>query len=113
MEDVLNDAKKIQDAGLVEAGYGWYPRVSKGGDWQFYQSYGGEMLDSSSGEVVFDKAAMQKVYEFFAKAVEMGVTRKNHIGTPWDQWYSKSHLAKRVCGMEALGTTPDIQVRKA
>ena len=103
LEDVLNDAKKIQDAGLVEAGYGWYPRVSKGGDyWQFYQSYGGEMLDSSSGKLVFDKAAMQKVYEFFAKAVEMGVTRKNHIGTPWDQWYSE--VASGKAGLWHGGT---------
>nr|MCS5598610.1 extracellular solute-binding protein [Rhodospirillales bacterium] len=31
--DVLDDAKKVQDAGLVKPGYGWYPRVSKGGDY--------------------------------------------------------------------------------
>ena len=35
------DAKKMQDAGLIEEGMGFYPRVSNGPDyWQFYQSFG-------------------------------------------------------------------------
>ncbi len=90
LENVLEDAKKIQDAGLVKPGYGWYPRVSRGGDyWQFYQSFGGEMLDQKSGKLIFDRSAMKNFYAFFVKAVEMGITRKNHIGTPWDQWYSE------------------------
>ena len=101
--DVLDDAKKIQDAGLVKPGYGWYPRVSKGGDyWQFYQSFGGKMMDSKSGKLLFDRNAMKKFYAFFAKAVEMGVTRKNHIGTPWDQWYSE--VASGKAGLWHGGT---------
>jgi inositol-phosphate transport system substrate-binding protein len=32
---------------------------------------------------------MTKTYQFFADAVAKGVTRKNHIGTPWDQWYNE------------------------
>jgi inositol-phosphate transport system substrate-binding protein len=101
--DVLDDAKKIQDAGLVKPGYGWYPRVSKGGDyWQFYLSFGGEMLDAKSGKLVFERNAMKKFYAFFAKAVEMGVTRKNHIGTPWDQWYSE--VASGKAGLWHGGT---------
>ena len=101
--DVLNDAKKIQDAGLVKPGYGFYPRVSKGGDyWQFYLSFGGEMMDAKSGKLVFDRSAMKKFYGFFAKAVEMGVTRKNHIGTPWDQWYSE--VASGKAGLWHGGT---------
>jgi inositol-phosphate transport system substrate-binding protein len=88
--DMLNDAKKIQDKGLVEEGYGFYPRVSNGPDyWQFYTSFGGQLQDSESGRLIFDKTAMEKTYQFFADAVEMGVTRRNHIGTPWDQWYSE------------------------
>ena len=101
--DVLDDAKKIQDAGLVKPGYGFYPRVSKGGDyWQFYLSFGGEMSDSKSGKLVFDRSAMKNFYTFFAKAVEMGVTRKNHIGTPWDQWYSE--VASGKAGLWHGGT---------
>ena len=40
--NVLEDAKKAVDMGLVEEGYGFYPRVSNGPDYaQFYQSFGG------------------------------------------------------------------------
>ena len=43
---MLDDVKKMQDGGFVEAGMGFAPRVSNGTDyWQFYQSFGGEMVD--------------------------------------------------------------------
>ena len=88
LANVLEDAKKIQDAGLVEPGYGFYPRNSNGPDyWQFYTSFGGAMEEG--GKLVFDKEAMRRVYQFFADAVAMGVTKKNHIGTPGDQWYAE------------------------
>ena len=103
LQNVLEDAKKIQDAGLVAAGYGFYPRVSNGPDyWQFYQSFGGEMQDADTGKLVFDKAAMEQFYQFFVDAVELGVTRKNHIGTPWDQWYSE--VASGKAGLWHGGT---------
>jgi inositol-phosphate transport system substrate-binding protein len=93
LANVLEDAKKMQDAGVVEAGYGFYPRVSKGLDyWQFYTSFGGAMEED--GKLVFDKAAMTKFYQFFVDAVAAGVTKKNHIGTPWEQWYPEVALGK-------------------
>ena len=93
LANVLEDAKKMQDAGLVEAGYGFYPRQSNGPDfWQFYTSFGGVMEED--GKLVFDKAAMTKVYQFFVDAVETGVTKKNHIGTPGDQWYAEVAAGK-------------------
>jgi inositol-phosphate transport system substrate-binding protein len=89
LANALEDAKKMQDAGVVQAGYGFYPRPANGPDyWQFYKSFGGEVQDES-GKLVFDKAAMQKVYQFFVDAVAAGVTRKNHIGTPNDQWFAE------------------------
>jgi len=89
LQNVLKDAKAMQDAGLVAPGYGFYPRVSNGPDyWQFYTSFGGT-IENDNGKLVFDKAAMTKFYQFFVDAVKLGVTRKNHIGTPWDQWYSE------------------------
>ncbi|MHB1110868.1 MAG: ABC transporter substrate-binding protein [Devosia sp.] len=88
LANVLEDAKKMQDAGAVEAGYGFYPRVSNGPDyWQFYTSFGGVMEED--GKLVFDKAAMTRFYQFFVDAVAAGVTKKNHIGLPWDQWYGE------------------------
>ncbi|MYF88812.1 MAG: extracellular solute-binding protein [Boseongicola sp. SB0676_bin_33] len=101
LQNVLEDAKKIQDAGLVEAGYGFYPRVSNGPDyWQFYLSFGGTIEED--GKLVFDKSAMSDFYQFFVDAVEAGVTRKNHIGTPWDQWYGE--VASGKAGLWHGGT---------
>lgn len=90
LANVLEDAKKAVDAGLVEEGYGFYPRVSNGPDYaQFYQSFGGELFDAESGKLVFDKASMEAFYQFFVDAVSAGVTKKNHIGTDWGQWYNE------------------------
>ena len=90
LANVLEDAKKAVDMGLVEAGYGFYPRVSNGPDYaQFYQSFGGELIDQDSGKLVLDKAAMTEFYQFFVDAVAAGVTRQNHIGTEWNQWYNE------------------------
>lgn len=101
--DVIEDAKKMQDQGVVAPGYGFYPRVSNGPDyWQFYQSFGGEMQDAASGKLVYDQDAMTRFYKFFADAVAAGVTRKNHIGTPWDQWYAE--VASGKAGLWHGGT---------
>ncbi len=102
LANVLEDAKKIQDAGLVEEGHGFYPRVSNGPDyWQFYTSFGGT-IENDDGKLVFDRAAMTAFYQFFVDAVDLGVTGKNHIGTPWDQWYSE--VANGQAGLWHGGT---------
>jgi len=95
--DMLADAKKAQDKGLVAPGYGFYPRPSAGPDyWQYYVSFGGQMQNPKNGKLVFDKQAMRKTYKFFADAVKMGVTRKDMLGTPWDQWYQEVATGKAV-----------------
>ena len=102
LANVLEDAKKMQDAGLVEPGKGFWPRPSKGGDfWQFYMSYGGKFA-ADDGRLLFDREAMRNAYQFFVDAVDMGVTRKNHIGTPWDQWHGS--LTAGQVGMWHGGT---------
>ena len=88
--NVIEDAKKIQDKGLVAKGKGFSPRVSNGPDyWQFYQSFGGELKDEESGQLIFDKQAMTEMYQFFVDAADMGVTSKTHLGADWNQWYSE------------------------
>ncbi len=95
LANVLDDARKMQDKGVVKPGYGFYPRPLNGPDyWQFYRSFGGEMDDPKLGKLVFDKAAMGRFYKFFVDAVAAGVTRKNHIGTPFDQWYTEVATGK-------------------
>lgn len=91
--NVLEDAKKMEEAGVVQAGYGFYPRQSNGPDyWQFYTSFGGVMEED--GKLVFDREAMRRFYQYFVDAVDRGVTKKNHIGTPGDQWYSEVSSGK-------------------
>lgn len=86
--NMLDDAKKMQDAGVVEAGKGFVPRPSNGTDyWQFYVSFGGEMLDAETGKLVLDKQAMTDMYQFFVDAVAMGVTPATHIGSTWDSFH--------------------------
>ncbi len=101
--DVLEDAKKIQDKGLVQPGYGFYPRVSNGPDyWQFYLAFGGKMSDDT-GKLLVETAALQKYYQFFHDAVfKYKVTRKNHIGTQWNQWYQE--VASGKAGLWHGGT---------
>lgn len=93
LANVLEDAKKIQDAGLVEPGYGFYPRTSNGPDYyQFYTSFGGVLEED--GKLVFDKAAVTKYYQFFADAVATGVTKKNHLGMDGNQWWAEVAAGK-------------------
>ena len=58
-----------------------------------------------SGKLVF-KAAMQKVYEFLQKQLKWELPAKTILVPHGINGIPKSHLAKPVCGMEALGTTP-------
>ncbi len=102
LANVLIDARKMIDAGLVDEGKGFWPRPSKGGDyWQFYTSFGGKM-DDGEGRLLFDKTSMAEFFQFFVDAVELGVTGKNHIGTPWDQWHGA--LTSGKVGMWHGGT---------
>ncbi len=103
LANVLENARKMQDMGAVKPGYGFYPRPSNGPDhWQFYRSFGGEMEDPKSGKLVFDKAAMARFCQFFVDAAAEGVTRRNHIGTPSDQWFAE--VASGKAGIWQGGT---------
>ncbi len=105
LQNVLEDAKKIQDKGLVEKGYGFYPRATKGGDyWQFYAvQKGGDMIDAESGKLILDRGALLGYYQFFNDAVfKYGVTKKNHLGMDWDQWYNE--VANGKAGLWHGGT---------
>ncbi|PRX10797.1 UNVERIFIED_ORG: carbohydrate ABC transporter substrate-binding protein (CUT1 family) [Martelella mediterranea] len=86
--DMLDDARKMQDEGLVEEGMAFAPRVSNGPDyWQFYQSFGGQMVDEETGKLIFDKQAMTDMYQFFVDAVDMGVVPRSYLGMEWDDWH--------------------------
>lgn len=100
---MLDDAKKMQDAGAVPAGRGFMPRVNNGTDyWQFYVSFGGEMTDPESGKLILDKQAMTDMYQFFVDAVKMGVTPATYLGTTWDDFHK--NVATDVAGAWHGGT---------
>ena len=46
-------------------------------------------MDPETGKLLLDKVAMTEFYQFFVDAVAAGVTRQNHIGTDWNQWYNE------------------------
>ncbi|MCD7060588.1 ABC transporter substrate-binding protein [Pelagibacterium xiamenense] len=101
--DMLEDAEAMQDAGVVEAGMAFAPRVSNGPDyWQFYQSFGGEMVDPESGQLIFDRQALTDMYQFFVDAAEMGVVPATYLGGDWDEWHR--NVAAGSYGMWHGGT---------
>ena len=70
LANVLADATKAVEMGIVEEGYGFYPRPSNGPDYaQFYQSFGGVLMDPESCKLVLDVAAMTAYYQFFVDVV--------------------------------------------
>ena len=95
LANVLDDAKKMQDEGVVKPGYGFYPRPNNGPDyWQFYRSFGGEMDDPKSGKLVFDKAAMAQVLPVLRRCrFRRCHAQESHRHTV-DQWFTEVATGK-------------------
>ena len=91
LQNLLRDARKMQDAGVVKPGNGFYPRPHKTPDfWQFYKSFGGNIFDARRGRLLLDAEALREFYQFFHDAVFVHeVTRKNHIGMSQERWYAE------------------------
>lgn len=88
LEDMIATAKEAIDAGVVEDGYGYWHRPSKGGDFvQYYFSYGGRMYDPDADKLVVVKDALVKWYAFQRRVVEEGITPEGFIGTDWSIWH--------------------------
>ncbi|TNB48888.1 extracellular solute-binding protein [Martelella lutilitoris] len=86
--DMLDDAKAMQDKGVVAERRGFMPRVNNGTDyWQFYVSFGGEMVDPETGKIVLYRQALTDMYQFFVDAADMGVVSSTHLGSTWDDWH--------------------------
>jgi inositol-phosphate transport system substrate-binding protein len=61
------------------------------------------MIDAKSGKLILDKGALLGYYQFFHDAVfKFGVTKKNHLGMEWDQWYNE--VANGKAGLWHGGT---------
>jgi inositol-phosphate transport system substrate-binding protein len=88
LEDMIATGKEAIEAGVIEPGYGYWHRSSKGGDFlQYYFAYGGEVYDPAEDKLVVDKDALTKWYAFQRRVVDEGLTPENYIGTDSSIWH--------------------------
>lgn len=88
LDDMIETAKQAIDAGVVEPGFGYWHRPSKGGDYlQYYNAFGGELYDPEQDRLVVDPQALEQWYAFQRRVVEEGITPENFIGTEWSIWH--------------------------
>ena len=88
LNDLIGTAEEAVAAGVVEAGYGYWHRPVKGGDFlQYYFSHGGEIYDPQRDQLVIDRGALERFYRFQRRVVEAEITPDNYIGTDWRVWH--------------------------
>lgn len=82
LQDLLTNAKMLQDKGAVAKGDGFWTRWGQGNDWyEFYYSFGGQLQDPATGKLVMTKDAWSKYYQYFYDVFNTyGVCRKDAIG---------------------------------
>ena len=89
LDDMIDTAKQAVDAGVVEEGYGYWHRPTKGGDFlQFYHAYGGKLYDEAADKLVVSQGALEQWYGFQRRVVEEGITPENYIGTDFSIWHT-------------------------
>ena len=88
LDDLIATAKEAIAQGVVEPGYGFWHRPSKGGDHiQFYFAFGGRLYDPEQDKLVVVEDALIKWYAFQRRVVEEGITPTGFIGTDWSIWH--------------------------
>ncbi|HHV92927.1 MAG TPA: extracellular solute-binding protein [Firmicutes bacterium] len=82
LDDLIDVARQMQEAGLVE--WGILHRPTAGPDFfQFIAAYGGEYFDPETGKLVLDREAVLRTLEFFQRLVEEGITPRGMTSWPW------------------------------
>lgn len=88
LDDLIATAKQAVEAGVVEPGYGYWHRPSKGGDYlQYYHAYGGRLYDPEQDMLAVNKDALEQWYAFQRRVVDEGITPANFIGTDFSIWH--------------------------
>ena len=82
LQDLLANAKEMQDKGAVPKGNGLWTRWGQGNDWfEFYYSFGGQLQDPATGKLVMVKDAWTKYFTYFYDVFNTSaVCRKDTIG---------------------------------
>ena len=87
-EDLFDVGKKAVEAGVVSTGHAYWHRPSNGADFcHLYYTFGGKLQDPESGRLVFSRAAARDMYDYFARAAEDGLIKRDLIGTSWKEWH--------------------------
>ena len=82
LDDLIDVAKQMQDAGLVE--WGVIHRPTAGPDFfQFIVAYGGEYYDPATGKLVLDRDAMLETLRFFHRLTREGLTPEGMTTWAW------------------------------
>jgi inositol-phosphate transport system substrate-binding protein len=88
LDDLIATAKQAVEQGVVEPGYGYWHRPTKGGDFlQYYNAYGGRLYDAEQDKLVVTQSALEQWYAFQRRVVEEGITPENYIGTEFEVWH--------------------------
>jgi inositol-phosphate transport system substrate-binding protein len=88
LDDMIATAQEAIAQGVIEPGYGFWHRPSKGGDHlQFYFAFGGRLYDPEQDKLVVVEEALVNWYAFQRRVVEEGITPKGFIGTDWSIWH--------------------------
>ena len=82
LDDLIDVAKQMQDAGLVE--WGVIHRPTAGPDFfQFIVAYGGEYYDPATGKLGLDRDAMLETLRFFHRLTREGLTPEGMTTWAW------------------------------
>ncbi len=96
MSDMLDTAEAAVDAGVVDAGMGYWMRPSNGDDFTaVYFAFGGELIDADTGKLVYDTTAGLKFYEFFERGLTDGGSY-GFIGAGWDDGFHPAVAGGKV-----------------
>ncbi len=86
-EDMIDTAEEAINAGVVDSGKGWWHRPVNGPDFlYYYYAAGGEITESGSDALIFDKAAALKVYEVVGDAADRDVVARTRLDGDWANW---------------------------
>jgi inositol-phosphate transport system substrate-binding protein len=86
--DVVAVGREAVEAGVVEAGHGYWHRPANGPDfYHTYFAFGGRLQDPETGNLVFTQEAALGLFGLYAQMVEEGVMLREIIGMPWTEWH--------------------------
>ncbi|MDQ3458716.1 MAG: extracellular solute-binding protein [Deinococcota bacterium] len=86
--DVLSTAQQAVEQGVVRPGNGFYHRPRPGPDFaMWYRSFGGEVFDEETDQLVFSRDAALRYFTWLADAVEANVLQRDRLSGDWQLYH--------------------------